>query len=136
MCVFLHGRYLTGQGVPLVSVQIQYSLLSQTDETAGAAAACRDLGLQMIAYSPLALGLLSGRYSTSGSPSMAGDDLKELPRGPRGQLFKGIVPGKRQFEQQRLMTNRSNAWERERERERDRDRHRHRHRESSCGNDC
>jgi len=78
-------KFLTDSGVPLVSVQIQYSLLSQTAETAGAAAACRDLGVRMIAYSPMALGLLSRRYGGRGSA--------ELPGGPRGQLFKSIVPG-------------------------------------------
>jgi len=78
-------KYLTDRDVQLVSVQIQYSLLSQTDETAGAAAACKDLGLQMIAYSPLALGLLSQRYGKGGSI--------EFPSGPRGQLLKGIAPG-------------------------------------------
>lgn len=71
--------------MPLVSVQIQYSLLSQTPEAEGAAAACRDLGLQMIAYSPLALGILSGRFG--------GDGGRPLPKGPRGQLFKAILPG-------------------------------------------
>jgi len=55
------ARFLEQHEVPLVSVQIQYSLLSQTAETAGAAAACADLGLQMIAYSPLALGMAASR---------------------------------------------------------------------------
>eukprot|EP00873_Tetraselmis_striata_P044312 jgi/Tetstr1/464576/TSEL_009332.t1 len=79
------ARFLEQHEVPLVSVQIQYSLLSQTAETAGAAAACADLGLQMIAYSPLALGMLSSRYGESGG--------KPLPPGPRGAVFRGIVPG-------------------------------------------
>ena len=43
---------------------------------------CRELGIELIAYSPLALGLLSGRWSLDGP----------LPRGPRGALFRRLLP--------------------------------------------
>jgi len=74
-------RYLEKRGVPLASMQIQYSLLSSGGMQQEAKAVCDDLGITLIAYSPLALGLLSGRYS-----------LEELPQGPRGALFKGLLP--------------------------------------------
>lgn len=78
-------KYLSKRGVPLASVQVQYSLLSRGPAQEDVKAACDDLGLALIAYSPLALGLLTGKYSL--------DDPKSLPGGPRGLLFKQILPG-------------------------------------------
>ncbi len=40
--------------------QVQYSLLSRGPAQEEVRASCRDLGIQMIAYSPLALGMLVG----------------------------------------------------------------------------
>ena len=51
-------------------LQVQYSLLSQGKLQRDTKAACDDLGLKLIAYSPLALGMLTGRYSTSGDASL------------------------------------------------------------------
>lgn len=53
-------KYLEKQGVPLAAAQVQYSLLSRGPQQEETRAVCRDLGVQMIAYSPLALGMLSG----------------------------------------------------------------------------
>ncbi|KAK9794677.1 hypothetical protein WJX73_007621 [Symbiochloris irregularis] len=75
--------YLTKLGVPLASVQVQFSLLSKGKDQMATKAACEDLGLRLIAYSPLALGMLTGRYDAQGS----------LPKGPRGLLFRQILPG-------------------------------------------
>ena len=77
--------YLSARGVPLASVQVQYSLLSRGTQQEDVKRACDDLGLALIAYSPLALGLLTGKYSL--------DDPQSLPSGPRGFLFKQILPG-------------------------------------------
>ena len=55
---------LARRGVPLATNQIQYSLLSRKPETDGTLAACRALGVTVIAYSPLAQGLLTGKYLT------------------------------------------------------------------------
>lgn len=53
-------KHLEKRGVPLASAQVQYSLLSKGPQQQEIKAVCRDLGVQMIAYSPLALGMLSG----------------------------------------------------------------------------
>lgn len=53
-------KYLEKRGVPLAAAQVQYSLLSRGPQQEETRAVCRDLGVQMIAYSPLALGMLSG----------------------------------------------------------------------------
>lgn len=78
---------LSAAGVPLASNQIQYSLLSFQGAPAEAKAACDDLGVSMIAYSPLGLGMLTGKYSAD-----SGGEGKRLPPGVRGQLMGGILP--------------------------------------------
>lgn len=47
--------------VVLTGLQVQYSLLSAGQDQMATKAACEDLGLRLIAYSPLALGMLTGR---------------------------------------------------------------------------
>jgi pyridoxine 4-dehydrogenase len=76
-------RRLADQGVAISSLQVQLSLLApQPIEAGGVAAVCRELGIALIAYSPLALGLLSR------------DDhqLAQAPGGPRGALFRRLGP--------------------------------------------
>ena len=48
------------KGVPLASNQVQYSLLYRVPERNGVADACAAAGATLIAYSPLAQGLLTG----------------------------------------------------------------------------
>ncbi len=55
-------RSLQELGLPLVSNQVRFSLLDRTIETNGVLAAAKDLGVSIIAYSPLAQGLLSGKF--------------------------------------------------------------------------
>jgi pyridoxine 4-dehydrogenase len=48
------------RGVSITSLQVQFSLLAPEPlEPGGVAEVCRDLGIRLIAYSPLALGLLA-----------------------------------------------------------------------------
>ena len=60
---------LARRGVPLVSNQVEYSLLKREPEANGVLEACRELGVTLIAYSPLAMGLLSGKYRPGTTPS-------------------------------------------------------------------
>ncbi|WNG51254.1 aldo/keto reductase [Archangium minus] len=53
---------LAARGIPLVSNQMQYSLLDRRIESNGVLAAAKELGITIIAYSPLAQGLLSGKF--------------------------------------------------------------------------
>ncbi len=57
-----HG-YLAERGVPLAVNQVQYSLLHRNIERNGVLAAAKALGITLLAYSPLAQGLLTGKYS-------------------------------------------------------------------------
>jgi aryl-alcohol dehydrogenase-like predicted oxidoreductase len=54
---------LAKRGVPLASNQVQYSLLYRRPEVDGVLEACRELGVTLIAYSPLAMGALTGKYT-------------------------------------------------------------------------
>ena len=74
--------WMADSGIRLRSVQVQFSLLSQQPcQPGGVLEVCRELGITAIAYSPLALGLLTGRYTTN-----------HLPSGPRGLLFSRLLP--------------------------------------------
>ncbi|GAB4343797.1 MAG: aldo/keto reductase [Cyanophyceae cyanobacterium] len=56
-----HG-YLKEWGVPLAVNQVQYSLLERRIERNGVLAAARELDVAILAYCPLAQGLLTGKY--------------------------------------------------------------------------
>jgi aryl-alcohol dehydrogenase-like predicted oxidoreductase len=53
---------LAARGIPLAANQVRYSLLDRRVESDGTVAAAKELGVTIIAYSPLAQGLLTGRY--------------------------------------------------------------------------
>jgi aryl-alcohol dehydrogenase-like predicted oxidoreductase len=55
-------RTLAARGIPLVSNQVRYSLLNRRIEKNGTLQAAKELGITIIAYSPLAQGVLSGKY--------------------------------------------------------------------------
>ncbi len=60
---------LAKRGIPLASNQVEYSLLKRQPETNGVLDACRELEITLIAYSPLAGGMLTGKYSAQNRPS-------------------------------------------------------------------
>ena len=57
---------LARRGVPLVSNQVNYSLLNRKPEQNGVLDACRELNVTLIAYFPLASGVLTGKYRAGG----------------------------------------------------------------------
>jgi aryl-alcohol dehydrogenase-like predicted oxidoreductase len=68
---------LAARGIPLASNEVELNLLSRGVESDGLLGLCRELGVTVIAYRPLALGLLA--------QGEGGDGHK--PRGWRGLLF-------------------------------------------------
>ena len=75
---------LAQHGIPLASNQVHYSLLSREVEKNGTLARCKELGIRLIAYSPLEKGLLTGKYSSENPPpgvraSQYAELLKKLP---------------------------------------------------------
>jgi aryl-alcohol dehydrogenase-like predicted oxidoreductase len=64
-------RLLARRGVPLAVNQMRYSLITREIETNGVLATARELGVTILAYSPLAQGLLTGKYTASNPPTGA-----------------------------------------------------------------
>jgi aryl-alcohol dehydrogenase-like predicted oxidoreductase len=60
---------LAERGVPLASNQVEYSLLHRAPEVNGVLDACRELGITLIAYQPLAMGALTGKYRPGDRPT-------------------------------------------------------------------
>ena len=73
---------MSERNVPIAIAQVQYSLMTARNNEI--LDSCNDAGCRLISYSPLCLGLLSGKY-----------DLDNLPRAgnPRRQLFRELLPG-------------------------------------------
>ncbi|WP_375510995.1 aldo/keto reductase [uncultured Nostoc sp.] len=67
-------QILAARGVPLAVNQVRYSLLSRQVESKGIITTARELGVTILAYSPLAQGLLTGKYTI---------DSTETPTGAR-----------------------------------------------------
>ena len=59
---------LSRRGIPLASNQVEYHLLKRKVERDGVVQTCRELGVALIAYSPLAKGLLTGKYTAENRP--------------------------------------------------------------------
>src|SRR5215212_675414 len=77
---------LAERGIPLASNQVEYSLLHRAPEGNGVLDVCRELGTTLIAYQPLAMGVLTGKYRPGDRPKgirrfgryFRGDGLKKL----------------------------------------------------------
>jgi pyridoxine 4-dehydrogenase len=74
-----HG-VLAKHGIPLATNQIQCSLLYRWPIENGLLDTCKKLGVQVLSYSPLALGFLTGKYNEA-----------NLPKGPRQGIFKQLL---------------------------------------------
>ncbi len=72
---------LARHGLALASNQVHFSILNRQVEKNGLLARCAELGIRLIAYSPLEMGLLTGKY-TSDNP----------PPGNRGFRYSGLLP--------------------------------------------
>ncbi|MBD2393799.1 aldo/keto reductase [Cyanobacterium aponinum FACHB-4101] len=76
-------EFFRERGVKISTLQVQYSLLSTYPFVKlGLKELCQQLDIKVIAYSPLTLGLLTGKYR----------DLNHLPSGARRGLFKQLLP--------------------------------------------
>ena len=78
----IHAKF-SRRSIPIATLQVQYSLLSTYPVTElGIKETCDELGIKLIAYSPLCLGILTGKYTNAST----------YPKGLRGLLFKRLVP--------------------------------------------
>ncbi|MGD0725637.1 MAG: aldo/keto reductase [Spirochaetia bacterium] len=77
---------LAARGVSLVCNEVEFSLLKRDPQNNGLLSVCRELDVTLIAYRPLAMGVLTGKYST-----------KNPPKGARAAMFSrrylaGLAP--------------------------------------------
>jgi aryl-alcohol dehydrogenase-like predicted oxidoreductase len=63
----IHAELAT-RGVALATNQVEYSLLRTMPESNGLFRACRELGVVVLAYSPLGMGRLTGKYNAGHPP--------------------------------------------------------------------
>ena len=78
------------RGIPLASNQVQYSLLHRQPETNGVLETCRELGITLIAYQPLASGALTGKY-LDGSRPVGIRRFREPFRGSKFHVLRPVV---------------------------------------------
>ena len=80
-------QLLAKRGVNLAVNQVRYSLLTRQIESSGILDTARQLGVTILAYSPLAQGLLTGKY-TADSPETPSDARWIDPRFSKDGLNK------------------------------------------------
>jgi aryl-alcohol dehydrogenase-like predicted oxidoreductase len=71
---------LARRGIPLASNQVEYSLIKRNIESDGTLRAARELGVRIIAYSPIGMGLLTGKYTPAKPPS-----------GARRMMYRNVI---------------------------------------------
>lgn len=72
---------LARHNIQLAANQVHFSILNRNIEKNGLLARCQELGIRLIAYSPLEMGLLTGKYGPD-SP----------PPGNRGSRYINLLP--------------------------------------------
>lgn len=73
-------KFLAARGVPLAVNQVRYSLLTRQIESNGILETARELGITILAYSPLAQGLLTGKYTAESTRSGQDQSLQGARR--------------------------------------------------------
>jgi aryl-alcohol dehydrogenase-like predicted oxidoreductase len=71
---------LNNHGIPLASNQVEFSLLERRAERNGLLNRCKELDVRLIAYSPLSMGMLTGKYN-----------LETPPTGARGRKYSALL---------------------------------------------
>jgi aryl-alcohol dehydrogenase-like predicted oxidoreductase len=72
---------LSKHGIPLASNQVEYNLLNRKVEINGLLDRCKEKGVRLIAYSPLAMGMLTGKFT-----------VESPPPGARGRKYAAFLP--------------------------------------------
>jgi aryl-alcohol dehydrogenase-like predicted oxidoreductase len=71
---------LRSHGLRLVSNQVSYSLLNREIESNGVLSAAKELGVSLIAYSPLAQGILTGKFHAQTPESLRPSGVRRYLR--------------------------------------------------------
>ncbi|MFN5748563.1 MAG: aldo/keto reductase, partial [Pseudanabaena sp.] len=77
-------QYLSEKGIPLAVNQVPYSLLNKQIEQNEVLAKSQQLGITILAYSPLAQGLLTGKYTPETLKDLQGARRLDARFSPQG----------------------------------------------------
>lgn len=80
---------LAKRGIPLASNQVEYSLLHRKPEVNGVLNGCRELGITLVAQSPLGMGVLTGKYSAK---NRAGGFFRRILPNFRPRAMDAVQP--------------------------------------------
>ncbi len=94
---------LQKRGLPLASNQVEYSLMDRSIEANGILDTAKELGVSIIAYTPLASGLLTGKYHRD--PAL----LQKKMFYWRGRLERGLEPSRQLIKAMEEIAGRYNA---------------------------
>ncbi|HLF36093.1 MAG TPA: aldo/keto reductase [Cyclobacteriaceae bacterium] len=86
----LSHKILADEGVPLASNQVEYSLLHRDPEKNGVLDTCRELNITLIAYMPLRMGALTGKYTGDVRPKGFRKYMSPFRKKDLKALFKVI----------------------------------------------
>jgi aryl-alcohol dehydrogenase-like predicted oxidoreductase len=83
---------LASEGIALASNQVRFNLLDRAIERNGVLEAARDLGITIIAYSPLAQGILTGKFHEDPGAMRKASGLRRMVGGLRPQTLERTRP--------------------------------------------
>jgi len=83
---------LAAEGIPLASNQVRFSLLDRRIESNGILAAAKKLGITIIAYSPLAQGVLTGRFHQDPTASAKLSSMRRMMSPARASVLERTRP--------------------------------------------
>jgi len=79
-------QYLKKRGVPLASNQIAYSLLGRGNGAQETVDKCNELGVKVLAAFPFAMGILTGKYNSQSSSTVAEGTITSLTNNRKTKL--------------------------------------------------
>jgi aryl-alcohol dehydrogenase-like predicted oxidoreductase len=83
---------LAAEGIALASNQVRFSLLDRSIEANGVLEAAKELGITIIAYSPLAQGILTGRFHEDPQAMRKASGLRRMVGGLRPRTLERTRP--------------------------------------------
>lgn len=83
---------LASEGIALASNQVRFNLLDRSIERNGVLEAAKELGITIIAYSPLAQGILTGRFHEDPQAMRKASGLRRMVSGLRPQTLQRTRP--------------------------------------------
>jgi aryl-alcohol dehydrogenase-like predicted oxidoreductase len=101
---------LARRGVAMATTQFQYSLLHRTPEKNGLLARCKELSITPLAYSPLGMGLLSGRTQAPGASHFSSNSSGQIPDAKALAELVGLMKEIGQSHQRKTVSQMGLNW--------------------------